>query len=1213
MNAPIRTPEPAGGPVTPTAPRFIHLRTHSAYSLLEGALPIGKLAKLADKHGFPALALTDTNNLFGVLEFSNKFADASIQPIAGVTIAFDFQERKPEKGPVKGPEPRGNPHKDGFLVLLAMNEEGYANLLKLVSKAHLESGETDGPHITIADLTARHGGLIALTGGPDGIVDGAIAEGLRPVARARLEVLKDLLGDRLYVEVQRHRTPREIAVEPELVGLAYEMALPLVATNQCFFASPDDYEAHDALLCIAGGRYVVEDDRRRLTKEHYFKSADEMAKVFADLPEAVANTVEIAKRCAFRPKGKKPILPAFVKTEPGASNDDRLLAEAAELKRQAEEGLIARLEVTPLAAGFTREDYEKRLAFEIDIITKMKFPGYFLIVADFIKWSKSNGVPVGPGRGSGAGSLVAWSLTITDLDPLRFGLLFERFLNPERVSMPDFDIDFCQDKREKTILYVQQKYGHDRVAQIITHGKLQARAVLRDVGRVLQMSYGQVDKLCKLVPNNPAAPVTLPEAIDGEPKLQEERDNDPMVAKLLEIAIKLEGLYRHASTHAAGMVIGDRPLDELVPMYRDPKSNFPVTQFNWKFVEAAGLVKFDFLGLKTLTVLQKAVELIKRGRGIDVDLTTVSIENNYPEAKNAYDLLARAETIGVFQLESTGMRESLKRLKPDRFEDIIAMVALYRPGPMDNIPTYINRKHGEEPVDCLHDMLKGILTETYGVIIYQEQVMQIAQVMAGYSLGQADLLRRAMGKKDKNEMAKQQALFVEGAMKRGVKKNEAVYIFELVDKFAGYGFNKSHAAAYALVSYHTAYLKANYPEEFLAASMTLDMGNTDKLAMFATESRRCGIDILPPCVNSSEVDFLPEARKGRASPPPGGEQGGSDAAAPTKGPGAIRYSLAALKNIGASAVETIVAERQANGQFKTLADFASRLNPKALNKRGLETLAIAGAFDMFDANRCMVQANVDVILALANRQQANAAIGTVDMFAGGGTGGGPTLDMKPLKPWTPLEKLQHEFDAVGFFLSGHPLDTYASLLPKLHASRISEFMLKVERGASSGKLAGIVIAARERKSAKGNKFAFATFSDPTGQFEAIIFSDTLAVCRDLLEPGTPVLVSVEAERDGDTVKLRAQAIEALDKAAATVHRGLKVVLDRRLLAQKGDKAIAELKAALKPGGKGEIRIAIALEDRGRAVEMSIPGGWDVSPNQRGVLSTMPGVLEVLEV
>ena len=608
--------------------------------------------------------------------------------------------------------------------------------------------------------------------------------------------------------------------------------LPIVATNEVYFASADDYEAHDALLCIAGGSYVTEDNRRRVSREHYFKTADQMAELFADLPEALANTIEIATRCAYRPTGRKPILPRYVKAAAHATEAEILELETTELRAQAEAGLEHRLASHALAPGYSREDYQKRLTFEVDVISRMKYPGYFLIVADFIKWAKGSGIPVGPGRGSGAGSVVAWALTITDLDPLRFGLLFERFLNPERVSMPDFDIDFCQDRRDEVIRYVQNKYGADHVAQIITHGKLQARAVLRDVGRVLQMPYGQVDKLCKMVPNNPTNPVTLRQAIDGEPKLQEARDSEPMVARLLEIAQKLEGLYRHASTHAAGIVIGDRPLDELVPLYRDPKSSFPITQFNWKLVEAAGLVKFDFLGLKTLTVLQKAVELIKRGRGIDIDLAGLPLDD-----RKSYEMLARADTIGVFQLEGTGMRDSLKRLKPDRFEDIIAMVALYRPGPMDNIPTYINRKHGEEPLDCLHAMLAPILKETYGVIIYQEQVMQIAQVMAGFSLGEADLLRRAMGKKDKREMAQQKTRFVDGAIRNGVKRADAEYIFELVDKFAGYGFNKSHAAAYALVSYQTAYLKANFREEFLAASMTLDMGNTDKLAMFVAEAK----------------------------------------------------------------------------------------------------------------------------------------------------------------------------------------------------------------------------------------------------------------------------------------------------------------------------------------------------------------------------------------
>ena len=1172
------------------APAFIHLKVHSAYSLLEGAMQIPKLAKLAEADGMPALGLTDTNNMFGCLEFSDKLAGAGIQPIAGVSIAFDFEERKEKRSTPGVANPRVASKRDGLLALFAMNDAGYANLMKLVSQAHLDVADTDAPHITLSQLKAHADGLIVLSGGPDGPIDSTLREGQPPVAAARLDILHKEFGDRLYIEVQRHGLASETDVEPQLLNLAYSKGIAIVATNECYFASPEDFEAHDALLCIAEGRYVVEDDRRRVTREHAFKSSADMVALFADLPEALARTVEIAKRCAFRPKGKKPILPRFVKAKKGSDDASQLAAEAVELKRQAEEGLRERLAHVPPAPGFSEQDYWDRLAFEVNVITNMKFPGYFLIVADFIKWSKASGIPVGPGRGSGAGSVVAWALTITDLDPLRFGLLFERFLNPERVSMPDFDIDFCQDRRDEVIRYVQEKYGRDRVAQIITHGKLQARAVLRDVGRVLQMPYGQVDRLCKLVPNNPANPVTLPQAIESEPKLQEERDREPIVARLLEISQKLEGLYRHASTHAAGMVIGDRPLDELVPLYRDPKSNMPVTQFNWKLVEQAGLVKFDFLGLKTLTVLKKAVELIKRGRGIEVDLPSLPLDD-----EASYKLLAKADTAGVFQLESTGMRESLKRLKPDRFEDIIAMVALYRPGPMDNIPTYINRKHGEEPVDCLHPLLEGILKETYGVIIYQEQVMQIAQVMAGYSLGDADLLRRAMGKKDKLEMAKQQARFVDGSEKNGVSKKQAVEIFELVDKFAGYGFNKSHAAAYAVISYHTAYLKANFREEFLAASMTLDMGNTDKLAMFAAEAKKSGIAVKPPCVNASEIDFLAEPGKGKS--------------------GAIRYSLAALKNIGASAVASIVENRTMNGRYKSLADFAGRMNPKALNKRGIETLAMAGAFDALEPNRALVTANVEVILALANRLSADAAAGTSDLFGGSAA---PVLDLKPQAAWTPMDRLAKEFDAVGFFLSGHPLDQYGKVLGKLGVTRFSDFELAVQRGASAGQLAGIVISARERRSAKGNKFAFAMFSDPSGQFEAVIFSDTLAAAGDLLEAGTPVLLSVEAERDGDTMKMRVQGIRGLNDAAAALESGLKVTVDERMIASQRFK-IADLKPHLRPGAQspnrkgGEIRLVVALGRQGREVEIILPGRYDVSPSQAGQLSTVAGVLDVAEV
>jgi DNA polymerase-3 subunit alpha len=1186
MNAPILTPPDS----KVSTARFVHLKVHSAYSLLEGAMTIPVLAKLAAKHGFPALGLTDTDNLFGALEFSQKLAGAGIQPIVGTSVRIDFGDTADKNPLARAGANERHASPAGRIALFAQNADGYSALMRLSRSLYFEAGDDEPAHLKIATLEEHSSGLIVLSGGPDGPIDTAIREGQHEQAAGRLKALQRIFGDRLYVEIQRHGTPQEKATEPRLLDLAYRLGIPIVATNECYFAAADDYEAHDALICIAEGRYVVEDDRRRLTREHHFKSAEEMACLFADLPEALDNTIEIAKRCAFRPLGKKPILPRFVSTHDEASDADQLIAEADELARQAVEGLKKRLAAHGPAEGFTVEDYEKRLAFEVDIIIRMKFPGYFLIVADFIKWSKANGIPVGPGRGSGAGSVVAWSLTITDLDPLRFGLLFERFLNPERISMPDFDVDFCQDRRDEVIRYVQQKYGEDRVAQIITHGKLQARAVLRDVGRVLQMPYGQVDRLCKLVPQNPANPVTLKEAIEGEPRLQEERDREPIVAKLLEIAQKLEGLYRHASTHAAGMVIGDRPLHELVPVYRDPKSNFPITQFNWKMVEAAGLVKFDFLGLKTLTVLQKAVELIRRGRGIEVDLATLPLDD-----KKSYDLLTRADTVGVFQLESTGMRESLKRLKPDRFEDIIAMVALYRPGPMDNIPTYINRKHGEEPVDCLHPMLEGILKETYGVIIYQEQVMQIAQVMAGYSLGDADLLRRAMGKKDKAEMARQEARFVEGAMKNGVKKEDAVYIFQLVDKFAGYGFNKSHAAAYALVSYHTAYLKANFREEFLAASMTLDMANTDKLSVFAAEAKKSGIAILPPCINVSDVDFLAE---------PSGDDGK---------PGAIRYSLAALKNIGRSAVEGIVAGRGTGGPYRSLGDFASRLDPKTINKRALETLAKAGAFECVERSRALVEANVDGIMAMANRMQSNAELGTSDLFGGGGGGSAPALDLRPARNWNPMERLQYEFDAVGFYLSGHPLDQYGTMLPKLGVRRFTEFEAMTEHGATHGTLAGIVLSARERKSQKGNKYAFAMFSDMTGQFEAVIFSDTLAAARELLEPGTAVLVSVEAERDGDTLKMRVQSIQALDKAAASVQRNLQITLDPREAAANGGRILDDLRKELKVGGRSEVRIVLPLYDMRASPLITLPGRFDISPAVQGALATLPGVLDVAEI
>lgn len=1159
---------------------FVHLHVHSAYSLLKGSIKVAKLGELAKADHQPALALTDTDNMFGALEFSDKMAGYGIQPIVGLELAIDFGDQDPNARNVLSAAP-------SRIVLLASRERGYRSLMRLNSRAFLETPIHQSPHIKLEWLEGDAGDLIALTGGPEGPISLALHADQAALAATRCDRLADLFGDRLYVELQRHGLDRERRVESGLIDLAYAKGLPLVATNEPYFASTDDYEAHDALLCIAGGKLIAETDRDQLTSDHRFKTRAEMAVLFADIPEALASTVEIAERCSFRPMTRKPILPRFTV----GAGSDAVSEEATELKRQAEEGLARRLAVHGLSQGTTEEDYRKRLAFEIDVINRMNYAGYFLIVSDFIKWAKAQGIPVGPGRGSGAGSLVAYALTITDLDPIQFGLLFERFLNPERVSMPDFDIDFCQDRRGEVIDYVQQRYGRDQVAQIITFGTLQARGVLRDVGRVLQMPYGQVDKLTKLVPQNPAAPVTLAAAIASEPKLQAFRDEDAVVARAFDIAQRLEGLTRHASTHAAGIVIGDRPLSELVPLYRDPKSDMPVTQFNMKWVEPAGLVKFDFLGLKTLTVLDVAVKLLRQ-RNIHIDLATLPITD-----AASYQMLAKGDVVGVFQVESQGMRRALVDMRPDRFEDIIALVALYRPGPMANIPTYCARKHGDEEPEYLHPMLEPILKETFGVIIYQEQVMQIAQVMAGYSLGDADLLRRAMGKKIRAEMEKQRAIFIAGAVKNGVPKGQADTIFELLAKFADYGFNKSHAAAYALVSYHTAYMKAHYPVEFLAASMTLELNNTDKLSEFRAEAQRLGIKVEAPNINRSGATF-------------------------EVGDNTIYYALAALKGVGPAAVELIVETRR-EGAFTSLADFAARANPRAINKRVIESLAAAGAFDTLDANRARVFAGAEAILAACQRSHSAAMLGQNDMF--GGASDAPTIMLPNVEPWLPAEKLRREYDAVGFFLSGHPLDDYATVLKRLRVQSWAEFSRAVKTGATAGKVAATVVSRMERRTKTGNKMGIMGLSDPTGHFEAVLFSEGLAQYRDVLEPGAAVLLQLGAELQGEDVRARVLHAEPLDDAAAKTQKGLRIFvrdtkpldsIARRLNMPEaappgGVSKMPTAKPAPAPpaGSDGDVSLVIML-DLETEVEMKLPGRFKVSPQIAGAIKAVAGVVDV---
>ena len=1135
-------------------PDFVHLHVHSSYSLLEGALTVAKLAELAKGDHQPALALTDTDNMFGALEFSEKIAGYGIQPIVGCAMAVDFGDQEQTPRGVHSLAPQR-------IVLLAAREDGYRSLMRLNSRAFLETPPNEAPHVKLAWLEAEADGLIVLSGGPNGPLDTALAAGQSALAGTRAEALLRLFGDRLYIELQRHGTPTEKQVEPGLLDLAYSMNLPIVATNEPFFARREDYEAHDALICIAEGR--LETDRRQLTPEHRFKSRAEMAALFADLPEALASTVEIAQRCSFRPRTHAPVLPRFSRGVDGAAVD-----EAAELRRSAEAGLERRIAAYGVAANHTLQEYRDRIDFELKVIEGMKYPGYFLIVADFIQWAKDQGIPVGPGRGSGAGSLVAYSLSITDLDPIRFALLFERFLNPERVSMPDFDIDFCQERRDEVIRYVQGRYGRDQVAQIITFGTLQARGVLRDVGRVLQMSYGEVDKLCKLVPQNPANPVTLARAIDDEPKLQAAAEASPVVRRAFEIAKKLEGLTRHASTHAAGIVIADRALSELAPLYRDPKSDMPVTQFNMKWVEQAGLVKFDFLGLKTLTVLDTAVKLV-RDRGIEIDLLNIPLDD-----QKTYELLARAEAVGVFQLESAGMRRALLDMRPDRFEDIIALVALYRPGPMANIPTYCARKHGTEKPDYIHPKLEPILKETFGVIVYQEQVMQAAQILAGYTLGQADLLRRAMGKKIRSEMQAQRAEFVKGATDRGLERAQANGIFDLLERFAEYGFNKSHAAAYALVAYQTAYMKTNCPVEFMAASMTLDMGNTDKLAEFREEAKRLGIDIVPPSINRSGLAFEVEGNK-------------------------IYYALGALKGVGAQAVLSIV-ETRGQKPFADLTDFASRINPRAVNKRVLESLVSAGAFDALDPDRAHACAGVDAMLATSQRAHDGAVRGQSELF--GGQSVRETLAIPAVESWLPAERLQKEYDAIGFFLSGHPLDDYAATLKRMRVQSWAEFSRSVKAGVSAGRLAATVVSRQERRIRSGSKMGIVGLSDPTGHYEAVLFSEGLAQYRDLLEPGTAVLLFISAELQGDEVRARIQSVEPLEAAAAKLQKGLRVFLrDRAPIESVAKRLVAK--------GDGEVSMILMLKDN-TEVEVKLPGRFNVSPQIAGAIKAVPGVERV---
>lgn len=1144
------------------APQFIHLRNHSAFSLSQSTLRIDNLCDLATNDQQAALAITDSFNMFGALEFSKKIAGKGVQPLIGAVVRVS------------------DAHGEGEVVLLAQNETGYINLSYLISEALMEAEGGDDAAVGFEALRARHEGLILLTGGAHaGFIAGACAENQVKLAADRLQALQEFMPDRIYIELQRHGHAEEKIAEPALLKLADETGLPLVATNDNHFDVPEMQTPQNVLTCIASSMRISQLERPVHNAEYYFKTQEEMLTIFADIPEAVHNTLIIAKRCAFMVKTRDPILPAF---EAGGGRTTE-----EELAFQAKQGLANRLiDIKRSEYGATldaaaEQDYHDRLAFELSIINEMGFPGYFLIVADFIKWSKEKDIPVGPGRGSGAGSLVAYALDITNLDPLRWGLLFERFLNPERVSMPDFDIDFCQDRREEVKLYVQEKYGHDRVAQIITFGSLQARAALRDVGRVLEMPYGQVDRIAKLIPSNPANPVTIAQALESEPELRELKRSDSQVRNLIDTAMKLEGLYRHASTHAAGLVISDRPLPELVPTYRDPRSDMPATQFNMKYVEMAGLVKFDFLGLKTLTVIQRTIQMMAQ-RGIVVDIDEIPLD----DAKT-YEMLTDGDTVGVFQLESSGMRDVLRGLKPDRFEDIIAVVALYRPGPMDNIPTYIARKHGREEVAYMHPKLEPILAETYGIMIYQEQVQQAARDLAGYTLGGADILRRAMGKKIKEEMDAQRQKFTTGADESNdISAQLAGDIFDQIAAFAGYGFNKSHAAAYALVTYQTAWLKANYPVEFFAASMALDSHNTEKLAVFRQDCLHKSIAIRGVDINQSAASFSVEGSEDDLS---------------------IRYALGAVRNVGAEAMVSLCRERDENGPYKSLDDFIKRLPKEGGNKRQLENLIKSGGFDCIHDNRRQLFDNVDQIISQSGFYRREAESAQVNLFGGGEQETLDQIKLAPVQDWSANDRLQFEFESLGLYLSAHPLDSYSKQLERLKVVSSANLEDVVTRkGSHRIKLGGQLTSVQERVSAKGNRFAFLQLTDKAGVFELTAFSEFLSLHREILTTDTALLVQADARIENGQVRLLGVRAERLDDAIAAHHAGVGMHLSSA-------HPLAQIKAILREDGGGRAPVKFYVPVGDQKVEISLNEKFKLSGDTRLAFLSVPGIDKISEI
>ena len=1052
---------------------FIHLRNYTQYSLSQGALKINELVSHCIQNKVPAIGISDKGNLFGSMEFSSECSKNGIQPIICCDVHIVENNFFP-----------------GSLLLIASNLKGYQNLSKLISLSYLENEHNNKPWVSFQNLIDHREGIICLSGG----IDGLLRSNYNQYGKDRLieieRYISSIFNNNFFFEIQRTKKNDIDEYNDFLIDYSIEKKVPLVATNENYFLNKDYYESHDVLLCISQQTYVDSENRKKISDESYLKSPHEMNDLFLDLPDALNNTLLLAQKCSFFLEETKPKLP---KTTLNLDENDFL-------KKSAKAGLTERLKSLNLSENES-QNYYNRLEFELNIIMKMGYSGYFIIVADFIQWAKKNKIPVGPGRGSGAGSLVAWVLTITDLDPIKFGLIFERFLNPERVSMPDFDIDFCMEKRDEVIKYVQTRYNKNNVAQIITFGSFQARAALRDVGRVLQIPYDQVDKLCKMIPFNPAKPISIDDAINNDSKIKKIIEGEKRIEKLFNISKNLEGLLRHASTHAAGVVISEKPLIDILPLYRDPRSEFPVTQFSMKYVEKVGLIKFDFLGLKTLTVINKTIKLLNE-RGVIIDLENVDLND-----EKTFKLIRSGKTIGVFQFDGKGMRETIVKIKPDRFEDLIAIVSLYRPGPMDNIPLYVKRKNSKEKINYVHKDLKNILDETYGIMVYQEQVMQIAQKVAGFSLAKADLLRRAMGKKIKKEMDDQKSNFIEGCKINNLSEVKAKKLFDEVEKFAGYGFNKSHAAAYALISFQTAYLKANFPMEFLCASMEYDINNVDKLSIFVKEVKDLGFEIVKPDINSSFESFKVKY---------------SD-----KVPVGIFYALGAIKNIGESSIKVLVEDREKKGKYLNLPDLIRRIDGSVLNKRQFESLIFSGALESIEKNQLFLNENLEKILKYNSFFHKNCNKLQENLFNLESSFDDKELISNKKKSWDILIKLKKEYESIGFFISKHPVEYFEKNFLKDNFKKLIDLFSRKDASSDHEYLV-IVSSITTKKSKNGTKYAFFTVSDNTIEIELICFSDVLDNIRYLPNFGELCKIKIDAITKGDSTRYVLSNLEQID-------------------------------------------------------------------------------------